>query len=345
LIKDILDKIKSFQVSDTGSFDFGLFLSTRENKSLGYSRIDNSVFSSLSILYILNEFKKYFNSQEKELFVDIEKKIEMALSAFKNKDGLGTYNFWKTKPSQHFPNGWFAHRFSHFKLPDDIDDTALAYLCFPQNHDAVFLKLKLAQHADPIKKMYSTWFGKNMIYEQDICALSNLLLCLARQSDPNDELFVSSLQFIKQAILNSEYLKNTFRYSRHYSNPALIIYHLSRLFSEPGLEDEIIKNKICGDILKIIKNNDFDLTNVLLASSYIRLGGDIKRLNLNEDELITKAVGNSKSYYSFIGALLGPYESILPNFIVASRFSRINWKCEALEWAHILEFISLKAVK
>jgi hypothetical protein len=346
LIKDILDKIKSLQVSDKESVDYGLFLSVRENKLLGYSRTDNTIFSSLSILYILQSLVTYFDEEEHKLYSEIKSGIWEALKLFKNKDRLNTYNFWKTQPSQHFPNGKFAQKFKHFKLPDDVDDTALAYLCFSDQFQVSWLIEKLEKHADPQKRIYSTWFGEKIIFEQDVCALSNLLLCLGSESDLElDDLGTNSLKFIKKVVLEADFLNNSFKYSRHYAQAELIIYHATRLFTNPKYYDVKVINNLKHSIEKFFKIELNPITKVLLLSSYLKMGGNADRLFFADEDYINSAVSNSKSYYSFIGALLGPYESKVPRFLVESKFTRINWKCEALEWAHVLEFMILNNVK
>ncbi len=342
LIKDILDKIKSLQVSDKESVDYGLFLSVRENKLLGYSRIDNTIFSSLSILYILQSLVTYFDEEEHNVYSEIKSGIWEALRLFKNKDGLDTYNFWKTQPSQHFPNGLFAQKFKHFKLPDDVDDTALAYLCFSDQHQVSWLIEKLEKHANSQKRIYSTWFGEKMIFEQDVCALSNLLLCLGSEPDLElDDLGTNSLKFIKKVVLEADFLNNSFKYSRHYAQAELIIYHAVRLFANPRYYDIIVIASLKRSIEKLFKIELNPITKVLLLSSYLKLGGNADSLFLVNEAFLKSSVSNSKSYYSFIGALLGPYESKVPRFLVESKLTRINWKCEALEWAHVLEFMIL----
>ena len=85
----------------------------------------------------------------------------------------------------------FRH-FEHFRIPDDLDDTAFVYLTeAPTEKERLWLKDKLAQHANGTRqwikntypeyrtlRAYSTWFGKTMYIEFDACVLSNILYCI-----------------------------------------------------------------------------------------------------------------------------------------------------------------------
>ena len=58
----------------------------------------------------------------------ITKLVVNNYTQFESATGEKIYNFYPTKPSNHFANGLLFRHFKHFQLPHDADDTALIYL-------------------------------------------------------------------------------------------------------------------------------------------------------------------------------------------------------------------------
>ena len=181
---ELIKKIAHLQ--DTANrkyFPEGIFESYRSNKYLRYRRPDTNVFFTAITVFTLNNIKENLSLESQKLIEKITEKAVKNYDLFKNKDGLNTYNFFQTNPSKHFPNGNILHRFNHFKIPDDIDDTAMIYLTKPHSQEeAKWLQDKLITHSNLYKqqikntfpeyqnlKAYSTWFGKNMHKHQIQC--------------------------------------------------------------------------------------------------------------------------------------------------------------------------------
>ena len=188
-VLSLLRDLASLQSEGDSIYPKGLFPSQRYHTFLPYKREDDNLFFTASVVHILEGLKSGFTSTEKFVVDTIISKGLKAYPVFRNKDGLDTFNFWQTKPSKHFPNGWFMHRFKHFQIPDDVDDTALVLLTESAGKKRVaLLREKLKQHANlaykrafnPLRKYhdlkcYSTFFGKKMYIEFDLCVLSNLM--------------------------------------------------------------------------------------------------------------------------------------------------------------------------
>ena len=125
MISGIISEIaKKLTEADAGKST----ISVRKNDFWAYKRADDNVFGLASTLFLLKQNTRFFNKEQTLVFKEIEKNILSKFHLYQNKDGRETYNFYRTKPSRHFPNGIFMSRFDHFRLPDDIDDTALVYL-------------------------------------------------------------------------------------------------------------------------------------------------------------------------------------------------------------------------
>ena len=182
-IDRLIERIALCQLQGDKFFPEGIFPSYRQNKYLFYKRPDTNIFYTATIVFILHQVRHKVSEKSQAIIDKIAEKAIKNYPNFQNKDGLKTYNFWQTKPSNHFPNGLIFRHLDHFRIPDDIDDTALIYLTLPHTkEDVVWLKEKLKLHTlPPTPKgefylsspsgaggaVYSTWFGKNMPLEFD----------------------------------------------------------------------------------------------------------------------------------------------------------------------------------
>ncbi len=235
---------------------------------IGYNRPDTTIFFSAIIAFTLQSIRGNCDLETQEKIDFIISKVVQNYPDFENKDGLKTYNFWKTKPSKHFPNGYLFRHFEHFRIPDDVDDTAFVYLTSnPEKEEILWLKEKLKLHANGSKqwirntypeyqklKAYSTWFGKNMYIEFDVCVLSNLLYFIFKNDLPLNEHDEASLEYIRSVIATDRYLDVPFRCAHQYPRTPLIIYHVSRLiaaFDPDHLKP--IREKLIEDTIQLLK--------------------------------------------------------------------------------------------
>jgi hypothetical protein len=155
IVKLLVQKIALLQNNANRKyFAEGLFESKRENKFWRYSRPDTNIFFTALIVNILQKNKSKLPNDIWPIVESIIQKGIDNYEDFRNKDGLATYNFFKTKPAQHFPNGYFLKRFEHFRIPDDIDDTALIYQSLDKSQaEMLWLQQKLALHANGVGKL------------------------------------------------------------------------------------------------------------------------------------------------------------------------------------------------
>ena len=191
------------------------------------------------IAWTLRANKSALAEQEKQIADSIISRSIAAYPAYRNKDGLETYNFWRTNPSGHFPNGIFFSKFRKFRIPDDIDDTSIIYLSSDHPIEEVeTLKERMIQHANLSKlkikntfkkyrdlKAYSTWFGKKMPIDFDVCVLTNTLNFIYKYKLPLNEYDSASIKFIQSVLLADEHIKKPFYVARHYRKTSVILYH------------------------------------------------------------------------------------------------------------------------
>lgn len=287
-------------------------LSKRYNTFWNYNRIDNNVFAPVSTLFILECLKDHFSPSTLLVFSEIREKVINLIPKYANKDGKESFNFYPTVPSQHFKGGKLMHKFKHFKLADDLDDSALIYLVGDYSMDQKTAFKNLAEtHATYISdfssnkdvKVYNTWFADKMPQEIDCCVLTNMLFFVFKNKFPLKVIDQNTISYLAMSIDNIE--NNTFWLSRHYGNVPLIIYHYARLIHGFDIPELINKKVQLIDIaLRQLVKEKVYLNKILLETSLIKMG--LKREPIKD----IKYSIFMNDFYSFIGAPLAPYKTL-----------------------------------
>lgn len=350
-LQEFIGRVSELQSQGNAIFPKGLFPAQRVNEIIGYRRDDTTMFFSAIIGFTLQSIHQYCDADSGALINRICAGITANFPKFQNKDGLKTYNFWKTKPSEHFPNGRIFRHLEHFRIPDDIDDTAFAYLTTtPTRAELLWLKEKLALHANGSKqwisntypeyqslKAYSTWFGKNMYIEFDVSVLSNIMYCILHYQLPWNDHDDASLTYIRSVIETGRYLDAPFRCAHQYPRTPLIIYHVARLiaaFDPPVLQ--AIRNKLIEDTLRLLDGTQHPMDRVILSTSLIRLGVNTTRIPV-EDFTNKDFTG----FYFFIAGLLTAYENPWLYRLSYHPLFHMRWICEAHCWTLLAEYEAL----
>jgi hypothetical protein len=332
----------------TSAYPAGLFPSQRRHLFLPVKREDSNIFFSASVVFILESVAAYLSQSDQKLIQEIAASARNAYPLYRNKNGLKTYNFWQTNPSRHLPNGLWMHRFNHFKLPDDIDTTSLIYLTNkPSRETVLWLHQKMAQHANLVKLQvkttlpkfqklgaYSTWFGEKMPIEFDVCVHCNALLLLLKHQVPLNFHDQETIKFIRGIVQEKLYFKSPYRISPAYPNPAIILYHMARLISEPNailLAD--LKPSVISDLKKCFETVSVPMEKVILDTSLMRLG-EPGQFTVKEE---IKEEVKSRGFYWFTAAFLSVYGSPFVKPLARFTFSHLKFNCAAFNLALLLE--------
>ena len=363
----IIQRIASLQT------DTGLFPSVRSNPAIAYRRPDTNVFFTASTVFTLRQLRPLVSPESGRLIDRIQERAVIAYPLFRNKDGLNTYNFWPTRPSRHFPNGYLFRHFDHFRIPDDIDDTAMVYLTTqptatadratgialahrPERADWAdelrWLQTKLAQHANGTTRQiqttfadyhhlraYSTWFGKNMGIDFDACALSNMLYCLYQYGLSPDQHGTDSLTYLRAVVESGRYVSEPFRCAPHYARTSLIIYHLARLiaaFDPPELAP--IRPCLIADARHLLTRATNRIEQIILSTSLLRLGELPPLVDL------TNVEEDFSTFHFFIAGLLTAYEQPGLRRFANWPITQMRWQCEAHCWALVAEYVARRDV-
>jgi hypothetical protein len=350
-LQHFIEKVSDLQSGENEYFPDGIFPAYRDNSLIGYNRPDTTIFFSAIISFTLQSIRENTDIETQKKIDSIIAKVTQNYPDFRNKDGLKTYNFWKTKPSRHFPNGHIFRHFEHFRIPDDVDDTAFIYLTSNSDRtEILWLKEKLKQHANGSKqwiqntypeyrqlKAYSTWFGKNMYIEFDVCVLTNILYFIFKNDLPLNEHDHDSLEYIRSVVATDRYLHVPFRCAHQYPRTPLIIYHVSRLIEAfDPFPLQSMKGKLIGDTLKLLKETKSPMDKVILSISLLRFGIRTERIQI---EQFTR--NDFKGFYFFIAGLLTAYENKILYKIAGNELFHMHWLCEAHNWTLLAEYETL----
>ncbi|WP_229375725.1 hypothetical protein [Fibrella aquatilis] len=350
-----MQQITDDQLVDSHLFPEGLLAAYRHNPYWGYERPDPNLFFTTVSVFTLQGLLPRLAPAEQTLVRQIIDRALPSYDAFKNKDGLLTYNFYATRPSRHFPYGLLMHRFRHFQLPDDIDDTAMVYLtrygspAQPSPDDLLFLHEKLAHHANGTRlwvrntfpeyrslQAYSTWFGKNMPVEFDACALANMLCCVYTYNLPLDVHALDSLTLLADLIRTDRYRTDSFRAAHNYARPSLIAYHVARLMAHHDPEIlRPIRAKFVADMRQELALTMQPMEQILWATSLLRLGEKIPAVPLEGIE------ATFPDFSFFIAGMLSAYEQPGLYRWAHRPFWHIRWRCPAHCRVLVLEYLSL----
>ncbi len=349
-LESLIERIAALQSLGDDTYAAGLFPTQRLKKELNYLREDSNIFFTAITVFTLRDIRPLVLESSQAIIDSITEKAAATYALYQNKNGLPTYNFYQTQPSNHFPNGRIMRRTQHFKLPDDVDDTVMIYLITPRSREEhLWLKAKLQAHANAVKgwtqtgppqfrkqKIYSTWFGEKMPIDFDASTLSNVLLWVFRNQLPLDEFDQNVLEFIGYTIRSGDYRERPLEASAYYATTPLIMYHVGRLLAEaPVLKD-------CRSILihdmKAWKSETF-MDRVMLATTLLRLGEDPGDV-IPEKWTFETLVEQSRHHYFSIAPILNYYPQT--RWLTNWKLSHINWECPAHSLALVAEYLALK---
>jgi hypothetical protein len=348
LLDGFIENIAKEQSDGGPHFPDGLFPAYRANPLLGYTRPDTTLFFSAITGFTLQSLRGRTSVESQPVIDAMVERVKKNYPDFRNKDGLKTYNFWKTRPSRHFPNGYLFRHFEHFRIPDDLDDTAFVYLTEnPTEPELLWLKDKLAQHANGTRqwikntypeyrtlRAYSTWFGKNMYIEFDACVLSNMLYCIFYYKLPLNHHDRDSLHYIRSVIETDRYRTEPFRCAHQYPHTALIVYHVARLMAAFSPEALVpVRAKLIADTNVLLAQETHPMYRVLLATSLLRLGEVPPRLAVEN-----YTARDFDGFFFFIAGLLTAYENPVLYRLAPNNLFHMYWTCKAHCWTLLAEY-------
>ena len=289
VMRQLLQRIDQLQNKQAGVFPKGIFPSYRLyalNKDRQKADI-NAFFTGL-IAFSLQDIKPQLSSSQQELSAQIISNSLPVYSKFQNQKGRSTYNFWPTDTPRIFPNaGWLNVFDKSQALPDDLDDTVIMLLALnapdstaKQIHALMqsFTNNGNKQVRNTFKDYrnigaYSTWFGKKMPVDFDMCVLANILYFVQKYNLEWTAADSASLQLIEKVLSERKHVTDAAYVSPHYSKLPNILYHLSRLMSvKPIASLEKYRPQLIEDAKKALVKSTGFMDEVILSTSLLRWG-------------------------------------------------------------------------
>jgi hypothetical protein len=349
----LLDALQSEQVKESSVFPAGSFPSYRRYALNGNTeKADINPFFTGLIDFTLLGIAPYLDPAQQQQAAVIRKRCQQTYIKFANKSGRPTYNFWPTDTPTIFPNsGWLNWFNKRQALPDDADDTVILLLS-QQTTDSVAQQVHqlLRQYANGQTQQvrntyaglrqlpaYSTWFGKKMPVDFDVCVLTNILYFVQHHRLPWNDADSASLQLITQVVANDSYLKEPAYVSPHYQRVPVILYHLARLMQLrpiPALEQ--FKEKLVQEASRQLATTTHFMDAVLLHTALLRWGiippaRDAIRFDVWEKQL------RNEPFSFFVANMSSMLPGKLKSSLDRAAIGKFYYNCPGYHYALVLE--------
>ncbi len=271
---------------------------------------------------------------------------------FQNRKGRATYNFWPTDTPKIFPNSGWLNRFDKSQaLPDDLDDTVIMLLAMnADNETARQVHAIMQDFANNGQKQvhntfkdyqnigaYSTWFGKKMPVDFDICVLANILYFVQEYDLKWTAADSASLQLIEKVLDEKKHISSAAYVSPHYSKLPNILYHLSRLMSvKPIPSLEKYRSQLIVDTKNALADTDNFMDEVILSTSLLRWGVEPPEGKAHEADSFTELIEESRFSF-FIANMASMLPDPLKGWMGGAGVGKFYYYCEAYNELLVLE--------
>jgi hypothetical protein len=349
----LLQRIAALQPKEDGIFPKGLFPSFRTyalNKHR--QKADINIFFTGLISFTLKNLRKDFTPYQQNIADSIIAAANASSVKFKNRKGRDTYNFWPTDTPVIFPNsGWMNWFNKQQALPDDLDDTVIMLLALNAS-DSVAKNVHNLMQAfanNGQKKVnntfkayrelgaYSTWFGKKMPVDFDVSVLSNVLYFVQSYNLPWTAADSASLQLIEKLTEEKKHLTDASYISPHYSSPAIILYHISRLMQlKPIAALEKNREVLIGDARKLLEKPLPFMEQVLLQTALMRWGVQPATIYINQKQPLAELIEDD-SFSFFIANMASMLPDGLKKTAGAAGVGKFYYFCPAYNNLLMLE--------
>lgn len=357
IISKLLHRLEQLQVKKSAVFPKGIFPSYREyvlNKDRQKADI-NGFFTGLIAFTLRDQLPKLTSSQ-RVLAERLISNTQPVYDLFKSKSGKPVYNFWPTNPPQIFPNaGWMNVFNKKQSLADDMDDTVIILLA-KNAPDSTARKIHALMQAyiNPGEKRinstfkdyrklgaYSTWFGKRMPVEFDVCVLANVLYFVQRYHLDWTAADSASLEMIEKIINTDKHKTSTALVSAYYGRLPVILYHLARLMSvTPILSLEKVKPKLVADAQNALSHTNDFMDQVILQTALMRWGVKPPEITRYTQKTVAQLVEEG-DFYFFNASMSSLLPDPLRTWSSKSGVLTFTYDCDAYNNVLLLENLLL----
>lgn len=353
ITRQLLDRISFLQLKDNGIFPKGSFASYRMyalNKDREKADI-NPFFTGL-IAFTLKDIQKDLPLSQQTLAQQIIANTMPVYLKFQNRKGRPTYNFWPTDTPKIFPNSGWLNKFDKTQaLPDDLDDTVIMLLAMNASHaTAEEVHALMQEFTNNGEKQvhntfkdyrgigaYSTWFGKKMPVDFDICVLANILYFVQKYDLTWTAGDSASLQLIEKVLDSRKHVSAAAYVSPHYSKLPNILYHLSRLMAvKPIPSLEKYHSQLIEDAKLALADADSFMDEVILSTALLRWGVEPPQGKPHAAENFTELVEEGKFSF-FIANMASMLPDPLKGWMGGAGVGKFYYYCGAYNELLVLE--------
>ncbi len=357
----VLLRIEHLQSKGDKYFPKGLMPTYRGyEKNSNNIKPDNTVFTTGVIVFILNKLRPKLSVSDQIICDSIAQRAYPSFAKYKNLKGRNTYNFWRTDTLNFSPNsGWLNVVMSKKSLPDDMDDTVMLLLALGitdteanEVHTLMqdFINTKNSTINNTFKefkyiKAYSTWFGKKMPVDFDVCVLCNVLYFTKQHHILFTSADTASVNYITQVLDKKYHISDADYVAPYYPTTSLILYHLSRLMSvaEPIVALEKYKPQLIIDTKNCYEKATSIIEKAILQTALMRWGEkDFQPLLIDGDNFFDALENNSFIYFiaNMASYLKNPYKRLIGN----TGLVKFNYYCPAYNDVLFLENLLLTQI-
>ena len=360
LVHQVLLRISQLQSQGDKYFLKGVMPTYRDyEKNHNDIKPDNTIFTTGVVVFILNKLRPQLSEADKIICDSIAQRAYPSFEKYKNKKGRLTYNFWRTDTLDIVPNNGIAGLLMSKKtLPDDVDDTVMLLMALGisdsvanevhallQNYANTKIKT-INNTYKAFKKIpaYSTWYGKKVGIDFDVCVLSNVLYFIKLHNINFTASDNASVDIITK-VLDKNYHQTDAAYvAPYYPTTPLILYHVSRLIAikNPIASLEKYKPQLIADAKKCYSKSTNIIEKIILQTTLMRLGEtQLQPLIINGNNLFSQLENNGFIYFiANMGSYFkNPYKRLISN----SGIFKYNYYCPAYNDALFLENLLLSS--
>ncbi len=354
VISRLLQRIDQLQVKVNGVFPKGSIPSYRQyafNKT--WYKADSNPFYAGLVAFTLRDLMPDLSPAQQVQAHAIIDNAAVIYPKFRNrKDGRDTYNFWPTDTPQIFPHAGWINLFDKSRaLPDDMDDTVILLLAqrvkdsiaktvhaLMQNY--TYRGQKNVHNTFPemnVHDVYSTWFGKKMPVEFDVCVLSNVLSFVQLYHLDWTKSDSASLRLIENTIASRKYERSPDNAAPQYARQPIILYHISRLMSVrpiPSLEK--LKPQLIEDARKALASAHSFMDEVILSTALLRWGAVPAEMRPHKANSLQDLV-EDEQFVFFIANMATILPNWLKRWVAAVGIDRFNYYSPAYNNVLLIE--------
>lgn len=320
-------------------------------------KADINIFYTGLIAFTLKDLQPSLTRSQQQVAARIITDSWPVYEKFQNRKGRSTYNFWPTDTPQIFPNSGWMNTFNRSQaLPDDLDDTVIMLLAMNAPDSTARKVHALMQQftnngTNKVRNTfkdyrnigaYSTWFGKKMPVDFDVCVLANILYFVQRYNLEWTAADSASLQLIEKVLLERKHITHAAYVSPHYGRTPNILYHLSRLMSvKPIPSLEKLKPQLIDDARTALHTPGGFMDDIILNTSLLRWGVQPGSKTYHANSLTELTEEGNFSF--FIANMASMLPDPLKQWMSGLGVGRFYYDCDAYNNLLVLEYLSLKA--